>query len=59
MRSCGTAGNRHAAHPVFELRKARERGHILEGLAIALANIDAIIAAHQGVALAGGSEGRP
>src|SRR5208282_628790 len=29
---------------VFELRKARERAHILEGLAIALANIDAIIA---------------
>ncbi len=29
---------------VYELRKARERGHILEGLAIALANIDEIIA---------------
>ncbi len=29
----------------FDLRKARERGHVLEGLAIALANIDAIIAA--------------
>jgi DNA gyrase subunit A len=29
---------------VFELRKARERGHILEGLAIALANIDEVIA---------------
>ncbi|MGB0662279.1 MAG: DNA gyrase subunit A [Pontibacterium sp.] len=29
---------------LFELRKARERGHILEGLAIALANIDDIIA---------------
>ncbi len=29
---------------VFELRKARERGHVLEGLAIALANIDAVIA---------------
>ncbi|MFZ5698633.1 MAG: DNA gyrase subunit A [Pseudomonadota bacterium] len=28
---------------VFELRKARERGHILEGLAVALANIDPII----------------
>ncbi|MFY0656924.1 MAG: DNA gyrase subunit A [Neptunomonas phycophila] len=28
---------------VFELRKARERGHVLEGLAIALANIDEII----------------
>ncbi len=29
---------------VFDLRKARERGHILEGLAIALANIDEVIA---------------
>lgn len=28
---------------VFELRKARERGHILEGLAVALANVDEMI----------------
>jgi len=28
---------------VFELRKARERGHILEGLAVALSNVDEII----------------
>lgn len=28
---------------IFELRKARERAHILEGLGIALANIDSII----------------
>jgi DNA gyrase subunit A len=28
---------------VFELRKARERGHVLEGLAVALANIDDFI----------------
>ncbi|WP_089417158.1 DNA gyrase subunit A [Vitreoscilla filiformis] len=28
---------------VFELRKARERGHVLEGLAVALANIDRFI----------------
>ncbi len=28
---------------VYELRKARERGHILEGLVVALANIDPII----------------
>ncbi|WP_016955925.1 DNA topoisomerase (ATP-hydrolyzing) subunit A [Catenovulum agarivorans] len=28
---------------IFELRKARERAHVLEGLAIALANIDPII----------------
>lgn len=30
---------------IYDLRKARERGHILEGLAVALANIDPIIAA--------------
>ena len=29
---------------VFELRKARERGHVLEGLAVALASIDEFIA---------------
>jgi len=29
---------------VFDLRKARERGHVLEGLAVALANIDDFIA---------------
>jgi DNA gyrase subunit A len=29
---------------IFELRKARERAHILEGLAVALANIEAVIA---------------
>ncbi|MBK7470537.1 MAG: DNA gyrase subunit A [Betaproteobacteria bacterium] len=28
----------------FELRKARERGHLLEGLAVALSNVDEIIA---------------
>jgi DNA gyrase subunit A len=28
----------------FDLRKARERGHVLEGLAVALSNVDAIIA---------------
>jgi DNA gyrase subunit A len=28
---------------LFELRKARERGHILEGLAVAIANIDEVI----------------
>jgi DNA gyrase subunit A len=30
---------------LFELRKARERGHLLEGLTVALANIDGIIEA--------------
>jgi DNA gyrase subunit A len=29
---------------IFDLRKARERGHILEGLAVALSNVDEIIA---------------
>ena len=29
---------------IFELRKARERAHVLEGLAVALANIDPVIA---------------
>ena len=29
---------------VFELKKARERGHTLEGLAVALSNVDEIIA---------------
>ena len=29
---------------IFDLRKARERAHILEGLAVALANIDDVIA---------------
>jgi DNA gyrase subunit A len=29
---------------IYELRKARERAHILEGLAVALANIDEVIA---------------
>ena len=29
---------------VFELKKARDRGHLLEGLAVALSNVDEIIA---------------
>ncbi|ATE59344.1 DNA gyrase subunit A [Thauera sinica] len=29
---------------IFELRKARDRGHVLEGLAVALSNVDEIIA---------------
>ncbi|MHC8946899.1 DNA gyrase subunit A [Advenella incenata] len=33
---------------VFQLRKARERGHLLEGLAVALANIDEFIAIIKG-----------
>ncbi len=28
---------------IFDLRKARERGHVLEGLAVALANVDRMI----------------
>jgi DNA gyrase subunit A len=34
----------------FELKKARDRGHILEGLAVALANVDEIIALIKGSA---------
>ena len=33
---------------VFELRKARQRAHILEGLAVALANLDEVIALIKG-----------
>jgi DNA gyrase subunit A len=33
---------------VFELRRARQRAHILEGLAVALANIDEVIALIKG-----------
>jgi len=29
---------------IYELRRARDRAHILEGLAVALANIDEVIA---------------
>ncbi|WP_434778732.1 DNA gyrase subunit A [Neisseria sp. Ec49-e6-T10] len=35
---------------LFELRKARDRGHILEGLAVALSNVDEIIALIKGSA---------
>ena len=28
---------------IYELRRARDRGHILEGLTVALSNIDAMI----------------
>ena len=34
---------------IFELRKARERAHVLEGLAVALANIEAGHRAHPGL----------
>ena len=42
----------------FELRKARERGHILEGLAVALSNVDEIIALIKAAPTPAGSEGR-
>jgi DNA gyrase subunit A len=35
---------------VFELRRARERGHVLEGLAVALSNVDDVIALIKGAA---------
>jgi len=33
---------------IFELKKARDRGHILEGLAVALSNVDDVIALIRG-----------
>jgi DNA gyrase subunit A len=33
---------------MYELRKARDRAHVLEGLAVALANIDAVVALIKG-----------
>ena len=42
---------------IFDLRKARERAHVLEGLAVALANIDEIIALINAAASPGGSQG--
>ena len=41
---------------LFELRKARDRAHVLEGLAVALANIDEIIALDKGCLQSGGGE---
>jgi DNA gyrase subunit A len=35
---------------VFDLRKARDRGHVLEGLAVALSNVDEVIAIIKGSA---------
>ncbi len=35
---------------VFDLRKARDRGHILEGLAVALSNVDEVIVIIKGAA---------
>lgn len=48
LKECLDAFLRHRREVVtrrtrFLLRKARERGHVLEGLAVALANIDAVI----------------
>ena len=43
---------------VFELRKARERGHVLEGLAVALANIDEFIETIKTSPDAAGGQGR-
>ena len=43
---------------VFTLRKARERGHVLEGLAVALANIDEFIAIIRNAPDTAGRQGR-
>ena len=46
MLSCFLAHRREVVtrRTIFELRKARERGHLLEGLAVALSNVDEVIA---------------
>ena len=43
---------------MFELRKARERGHVLEGLAVALANIDEFIETIKTIAHTAGGQSR-
>ncbi len=43
---------------IFDLAKARDRAHVLEGLAVALANIDEVIALIKASPILGGSEGR-
>jgi len=42
---------------VFDLRKARDRGHILEGLAVALSNVDEVIAIIKGAATPAAAKG--
>ena len=44
MPSCATGAKWSRAAPFSSCAKARERAHILEGLAVALANIDDVIA---------------
>src|SRR5260221_495189 len=41
---------------VFDLRKARDRGHILEGLAVALSNVDEVIAIIKAAATPAGAK---
>jgi DNA gyrase subunit A len=53
LKECLAAFIRHrrdvvTRRTVFELRKARQRAHVLEGLAVALANIDEVIALIKG-----------
>ena len=43
-RSCAIAARSSRAAPCSSLRKARDRGHVLEGLAVALSNVDEVIA---------------
>src|SRR5258706_2478776 len=42
---------------VFDLRKARDRGHILEGLAVALSNVDEVIVIIKGAATPAAAKG--
>ncbi len=43
---------------IYDLAKARDRAHVLEGLAVALANIEDVIALIRAAALPGGSQDR-
>ena len=42
---------------IFDLRKARDRAHVLEGQSVALANIDEVIELIKQLAVAGGGQG--
>ena len=61
MLSCFISHRREVVtrRTVFELRKARERGHVLEGLAVALANIDDFIAMKADMTASFTEEGEP
>ena len=59
MRSCAIGAKSSRGARYSNCARRANAATYLEGLAIALANIDEIIAADQGVAVARGGEGRP